>query len=416
MTSHFFLLSGPLTTERLSWLEEALKFYFIQIYPESLMYRATAKSPVFTFLLTGDALASLENPETKEIWSVILSMNAVGIICDRQELELRGIFIDQIKMRSPGQMIDQNNPAADKQPSFWNDVVMQVREKRPPVPPDTVGWLQLESPYMHRSAWHGLRFLFAALENRFSVDLYAYIDGIHMGHTAQRPADAENIGQGLEDLYDLAGKQNLTFQALACNRCATARGYGTWDDGKGVVISTCGIKPFKFRDLNVMIERFRRSHIVLSANAGSIQFPWKGSGPSFDRADQNSTFPPVLILITRSPYSTEYAYGAIAFAVACAHDGILTRVIFLEDGIYALTGDRKISPDSVGYNIQDLINAVAGNENLHLFALSPSFQKRGATKNKNLKAVLEIGYPGLGKILFYLPGNVQADHQRVLIF
>ena len=109
-----------------------------------------------------------------------------------------------------------------------------------------------------------------------------------------------------------------------------------------------------------------------------------------------------MILITQSPYSTEHAYGAIAFAVACAHQGILTRVIFLEDGVYALKGDQKFCPDSVGFNIQNHINAVAGNENLHLFALTPSFQKRGVTKNKTLKAVLEIGYPGLGKILFYI--------------
>ena len=69
MTSHFFLLSGPVTSERLSWFEEALKFYIIQICPESLMYRATPKSPVFTFFLTGDAISSLENPETQQIWS-----------------------------------------------------------------------------------------------------------------------------------------------------------------------------------------------------------------------------------------------------------------------------------------------------------------------------------------------------------
>jgi len=30
--------------------------------------------------------------------------------------------------------------------------------------------------------------------------------------------------------------------------------------------------------------------------------------------------------------------------------------------------------------------------------------------------VLDIGYPGLGKILIYPPGNVTAEHQRVLIF
>ena len=244
----------------------------------------------------------------------------------------------------------------------------------------------------------------------------SYLDGIHLGHTGQGPIESENIGRSLEELYDQAGKQGLTCQILACNRSATARGYSTWDDGEGVIVSICTIKPFKIRDLNVMIDRFEKSHIILSENSGSIQFPWKGSAPSFDRADQNTTAPPVIILITRSPYSTEHAYGAIAFAVACAHQGILTRVVFLEDGVYALTGNQNFCPDSVGFNIQDLINAVAGNENLHLFALSPSFQKRGVTRNKNLKAVLEIGYPGLGKILFYLPGNVLMDHQRVLIF
>ena len=140
---------------------------------------------------------------------------------------------------------------------------------------------------MHRSAWHGLRFLFAALQNRFSVKLYAYLDGIHMGHTGQRPYDAENIGEGLEDLYDLAGTQNLTCQILACNRCASARGYGTWDDGKGVVISTCGIKPFKIRDLNAMVDPFRRNHIILQR----IQDPFssRGKAPVLPLTGQSRT-------------------------------------------------------------------------------------------------------------------------------
>ncbi|MFZ1897916.1 DsrE family protein [Methanoregula sp.] len=416
MTSHFFLLSGPVTGERLSWFGESLRFYFIQIYPESLMFRATTKSPVFTFYLTGDALASLENPETRQIWSAILSLSAVRIICDRQELDLRGISIEHLTMKNPNQVIDQNSLLHNNQPSFWNDVATGVRQNRPPLPPDSIGWFQVESPYMHRSAWHGLRFLFSALENRFSVELYAYLDGVHLGHTGQGPTESENIGRGLLELCDQAGKSGLTCRILACNRSAAARGYRTWDDGKGVIVSVCAVRPFKIRDLNVMIDRFEKSHIILSENSGSIQFPGKGSGPPFDRADQNTTAPPVTILITRSPYSTEHAYGAIAFAVACAHQGILTRVVFLEDGVYALTGKERFCPDSAGFNIQDLINAVAGNENLYLFALTPSFQKRGVTRNKNLKAVLEIGYPGLGKILFYLPGNVLMDHQRVLIF
>ncbi len=282
---------------------------------------------------------------------------------------------------------------------------MLVRQNRPPLPSDSIGWFQIESPYMHRSAWHGLKFLFSALESRFSVELYAYLDGIHMGHTGQSPIESENIGQGLEDLYDLAGKRGLTCQILACNRCATARGYSTWDDGKGVVVSTCAIKPFRIRDLNAMVDRFEHSHIILSDNTGSIQFPGKGSASTYDRSEQNSNSPPVTILITKSPYSTEHAYGAIAFAVACAHQGILTRVVFLEDGIYALKGDPKVCPDSVGFNIQDFINAAAGNENLHLFALSPSFQKRGVTKNQEPEGRAGYRLPGPRKDPVLPPGE-----------
>jgi tRNA 2-thiouridine synthesizing protein C len=415
MTTHFFLLSGPLSVERLSWIEESLKFFFVQLYPETLMHRALAGSPVFSFLITGDALYSLEEPETQQVWSVILSLTAVRMICDRNELELRGISVGQLKMKYPDQVIDQNGLAADNQPSFWKDVAGLVRQNRPPLP-DSIGWLQAESPYMHLSTWYGLRCLSAGLEARLSPELYAYIDGIHMGHTGQNPTESENIGRGLEELHDRSVKQGLPSLFFACNRCATARGYSTWDDGEGTVISTCTIKPFHIRDLNTMIDRFARPHIILAGNAGSIQFPKKGPAVSFDRAEKSSTAPPVTILVTRSPYSTEHAFGAISFAVACAHQGILTRVIFIEDGVYSVAGSHRTPPESVPFNMQDVINTVAGSENLHFFALVPSLQRRGISKNKNLNAVLDIGFPGLGKILFYPPGNVVAEHQRVLIF
>jgi tRNA 2-thiouridine synthesizing protein C len=168
--------------------------------------------------------------------------------------------------------------------------------------------------------------------------------------------------------------------------------------------------------MNAMIDRFVHPHVILADNAGSIQFPKKGPAVSFDRADKSSTAPPVTILVTRSPYSTEHAFGALSFAVACAHQGILTRVIFLEDGVYSVAGSHRAPPESLPFNIHAVINAVAGSENLHLFVLIPSLQKRGLSKNKNLNAVLDIGFPGLGKILFYPPGNVQAEHQRVLVF
>ena len=415
MTMHFFLFSGLLSAERLSWIEECLKFFSVQLYPETLMHRARTDSPVFTFLLTGDALYSLEELETQQVWSAILSLTSVRVICDHQELDLRGISIERLRMKYPDQVTDKNGLAANNQPSFWKDVAAFFRQNRPPLP-DAVGWLQTGSPYMNRSAWHGLRCLSAGLEARMSPELYAYLDGIHVGHAGQSPTESENIGRGLELLYERAAKQGLACQFIACNRCATARGYSTWDDGQGVISSTCTIKPFRIREMNAMIDRFGHNHVILSENAGSIQFPAKGPAVSVDRAEKSSTAPPVTILVTRNPYSTEHAYGALSFAVACAHQGILTRVIFMEDGVNSVAGGHKTLPESVPFNIHDVIHAVAGGENLHLFVLMPSLQRRGLSKNKNLNAVLDIGFPGLGKILFYPPGNVQADHQRVLVF
>jgi tRNA 2-thiouridine synthesizing protein C len=414
MTANIFLLSTSVTLERLSWIAECLKFFFIQLYPETLVHQSKGETPVFSFLLTGDALYSLDDPETQQAWNVILSLSTVRLICDRQELDLRGVSAGHLKMKFPDQVITTNSIGTDGKPSFWNDVAGLARHTKPPLP-GTVGWLQCESPYMHRSAWYGLRFLSAALADRLAVELYAYLDGVHVGHTGQAPTEAENIGAGIEELGERAAHNGLPCQVIACNRNATARGYSTWDDGQGVVISTCAIKTVKIRDLNVLIDRFRQNHIILSPAAGSLQFR-KGGSASFDRAEKSSTAPPVTILITKSPYSTETVFGAISFAVACAHAGILTRVIFMEDGIYALTGTHRTPADFPPYNLQDVINTVAGSENLHFFAFSPSFQKRGIIKDKSLNAVLELGYPGLGKILFYPPGNVQAEHQRVLVF
>ena len=415
MNAHIFLLSGPVAVERLSWIEESLKFFFVQLYPETLMHQKKSESPVFSFFLTGDALYSLEEPETLQVWNIILSFSPVRIVCDRQELDLRGISIGPLRMRFPGQVIDVNSPGTDRKPSFWKDLAHAARQTEPSVP-GSVGWFQLESPYMHRSAWHGLCFLSAVLGERLSAELYAYLDGIHLGHHGQRPADAENIGEGLTGLGEQAAAAGLEFLVLAYARSANARGYSTWDDGQGAVISTCTIRPFKIRELNQMVDHFTQNHTILSPDSGSLHLRKQNAAPSVDRTDKTSRAPPVTLLITRSPYSTGLATGAVSFAAACAHAGILTRVIFIEDGIYAVTGTHRLPLGSAEDNLQDLVNAVAGSENLHFFAFTPSLQKRGIAKDKSLAAVLDIGYPGLGKILFYPPGHVAADHQRVLIF
>jgi tRNA 2-thiouridine synthesizing protein C len=414
MSSHFFLLEGAITRERLSWIEETLKFFFVKLSPGDLLHPTGSHDVVFTFLLTGDALYSLHEPETLRIWEIILSLPSVRIICDRQELDLRGISVGGLKMKNQDQVIDHNRLGVSGQQSFWNDVVKIARQHEQPVP-STIGYFQCQSPYMHRSSLSAVHCLSAALDIHASVELYAYLDGIHLGHTGQRPAECENIGEGLEGIAEKAARKGLLCQMLACRRCATARGYSTWDDGKGQVVSACTIRPFRIRTMDEMVDRFERNHLILGDNVASFQLRKEVQQGMFSHQD-NSRSPPVTILITRTPYGTEMASGALTFAVGCAAQGILTRVIFIEDGVYALSGRHTAEGDVSFFNLQELIDVIAGSNTLHFFAFQPSLHQRGLTKNPKLNAVLDIGTQELGQIFFYPPRDVQAGHQRILFF
>jgi len=414
MTSNFFLLEGFISPERLGWIEENLKFFFVKLHPQNLLHSSRPKDAVFTFFLTGDSLYSLQNPETVPVWEVILSMPAVKIVIDSEELHLRGISVERLRMKNPDQVIIHNSIGLNGRPSFWKDVMKSARQHEQPVP-SLVGYLQLSSPYMNRSSVALLECLRAALEAHASIDMYCYLDGIHIGHQGQRPSEFENIGDGLNELSEKAAKRGLQCQMFACARCAAARGYSTWDDGAGVVISTCAIKPFRIRNINEIIEQFRRNHIILSENCASIQLKKDGMQVTFSVLDREQS-PPLTILITTHPYGTETAFGGLSLAIAAAFHGIQTRVIFMEDGVYALTGVHKPEQPAPFFNLQEVIDTVSGSENLQLFSFTPSLQKRGITKNSRLTGVLDIGIPELGNLLFYSPNGVAANHQRVLFF
>ena len=218
MNPHFFLFNGSVSRERLSWLEECLKYYFIKLNPEDFLHHKKTPDGIFTFLLTGEALNSLRNPETAMIWDILLSLPSVRIICDRQELLLRGISIESLRMKHPGEISDNNRLGISGQQSFWNDVAKIARQHEQPVP-STIGYLQLRSPYMHRSANAAVQCLNAALEVHASIELYAYLDGVHIIHNNQNPTEFENIGEGIEELAKRAAKRNLTCRMIACNRC-----------------------------------------------------------------------------------------------------------------------------------------------------------------------------------------------------
>jgi len=413
MPSHLFLLGSPVTRERLSWIADALKICFVNRIPESFLHSRPGQEPMVSFFLSGDALYSLHETETFSLWESILSLPSVVISCDREEMDLRGLSMDSLKMKYPGQVLDQNGRRISHPRSFWRGLVQAARRTVPGSA--TLGYLHLRSPYMNRASALALSCLQGALEEGMTADLYMYLDGVHAGHINQRPSECRNIGQGLEELDGIARKRGLPFQVLACERSAAARGYSTWDDGRGVSVSTCTIGPMKIRNLGTIIGRFALPQVILGESAGLISME-REERPAPDAWLGGETgIPPVLVLVTRSPYETVHTFGALSLAIACAHEGIPTRVVFLEDGVYALSGSHATEPDDLVFNIQDIIEAAEGPA-LQLYAFMPSLQRRGLAKNPRFSPVFDIGMKEFEEILFSTPKGVRADHQRILFF
>lgn len=413
MISNPFLLGEVLTAERLSWIAGSLKFYFMNLHPDSLRHRSDKENPSFIFFLTGDALYSLIDRDLVLIWEFILSLPLVWIVCDREEMDLRGLSIDSLKMKYPDQIFDKNGRQKSYPRSFWREVTRVCRQHEPES--KTFGHLLLTSPYMHRSCQDVLVCLYAATEEQMSPELYAYLDGLHTAHINQKPSEFMNIGQGFSELNDICRKKNLNYKMLACERSATARGYVTWDDGRGVFTSNCIIDPCKIRDLSAIIERFAMNHPIISESAGlvDIRIP-ESTTDQWIRKERSP--PPVVLLITRPPYSTEYAFGGLSFAIACAHRKIYTRVVFVEEGIYSLTGSHHAEADDTIFTMQELIETMSGNDFIEMYSYQPSLQQRGVNRSNDIKGVLDITTNDLGQILFFPPKGIVAKHQRILFF
>ena len=414
MPPHLFLFGSPVTRERLSWMADALKIFFVNRMPEAFRQAPGAGAePTVSFFLTGDALYSLQNRETLPLWESILSLPAVRVTCDREEMDLRGISVESLKLKFPQQVLDQNGRRISHPRSFWRGLVQAAGKCAPGSA--ALGYLQLSSPYMHRSAGLAVSCLQAALEEGVGAELYTYLDGVHAGHVNQRPSEYRNVGEGIEELDRIARKRALPFQAIACERSAAARGYSTWDDGKGVAVSACAIPPVKIRNLNTIVGRFATPRVILGEDAADVSTaPAHRLAPGGWLAGEADP-PPVLVLVTRGPYGTGHAFGALSLAIACAHQEIATRVVFLEDGIYALLGTHAAEPDDLVFSLQEVIEA-SGSRDLQFYAFQPSFLARGMARNEKLAPVLDIGMKELGEILFETPKGVRTDRQRVLFF
>ena len=73
------------------------------------------------------------------------------------------------------------------------------------------------------------------------------------------------------------------------------------------------------------------------------------------------------------------------------------------------------TPDEKIYNVQEVIDVIAGNPNLQMYAYLPSLQRRNLSRNKKLNSVFEIGVHEIGQVIFTTSGT-SAEHQRVVFF
>jgi tRNA 2-thiouridine synthesizing protein C len=410
MTTNVLLFSTVLTQERLSWIDQALKYHYQKKSSEPSGTPEPGTPVYVTIFLTGDALYSLNEAESLNIWSSVLSLPQVRLICDRDALEHRGITFVPLKERFPDQVTDLPEEGKKGAPSFWTAVLSAARDQFLPSPMQ-IGWLQISSPYMFPAAGYGIHCLSTALDLDCGVSLYAYLDGCYACHTGQNPGDAENIGEAIERLAKHAAEKNLPCTVMISRYSAGARGYQSWDDGMGTIGSSCIVRPAHIKDMDVMIRHIGDHSVLLSENTGCVH-----STLFRDPAHDSPHAPPVIILITHSPYSTGHAYGGIALAVACAHQGIRTRVIFIEDGIYALTGEHRAPQGSCPGALPELVTLLSKSGNLEFSALSPSFHMRGVIKNGALAAVTDIGFAEFGIILFSPPHDAGSGLQRILFF
>lgn len=411
--SHAFILGDPLPVERLSWLAGCLKYSYLVQYPDALRHSGLEESPIFILFITGDALYSLTEKDTRSIWDIILSLPRVWLVCDREELDIRGLSVKALKMKYPDQIFDQNGRKTSYPRSFWRELIRVFRKHAPEAM--SIGYLHFSSPYMHRSSQDSLNFLHAAAEEHLSPELYASMDGIHVIHINQKPAVSMNIGQGFVELDTICKKKGLRLLLLADAASAASRGYVILEAGGKKISSGCAIQQAKIQDLNFIIRRICEEHVILGSSSASILSSGKDGSVAPAKWKQSPP-PSLVILLSHTPYQTEYTLGGLSLAMACARNNIRTRLVFIEDGVYSLVEPTEDQSGGFIFSVQDLINSIQREDtNLEFYAYKPSLAQREIVKNKKLSAVLEIGTNELGRILLTLPGDIAAKHQRIFI-
>jgi tRNA 2-thiouridine synthesizing protein C len=412
MNGSLFFTSERLTTERLSWLVELMKYYSTRIYPESLHRSPRTRTPPFSFFLLGDAGYSVLDHQHRHFWENMFKLPSFRCVFDSRELHLRGISLEPLIMRFPDQIIC-SLPEDDRSGfPFWNLLLDTARDSSGS---PAIGFLFLTSPCPFQSSSYVLDLFRTAVGSGIAPEFYGYLDGVHAMHRDQAPVDRENIAGLFVDIHKIAAKKGLIAMNLICSQSATSRGYRTFIGENGKIVSNCINPPGKIASLNHIVTRFLKSHPILSHTSFSIEIVPQRKYPSVTTS-LTRTPPSVVILATHSPYGTEYTKGAITLGVACAHQGIVTRIVFIEDGIYTLTGQHAQQGKYPPYDLQAVIQKTAHLDNLEYYVYAPSMKSRGLLVSPVLKSVCPISPSELAQIVLQPPANIEAGIQRVFVF
>jgi len=325
---------------------------------------------------------------------------------------MRGISIEPFSRRIPDQIVSAGSGNAGTGSSFAEILLKATRQE---TQDRCLGFLQFESPYLNTSSSAIIDLFQATVGKKISPELYGFLDGVYIMHNGQRPTMTVNAGDMLMKVNEAAQQKGLSPLFLVCSRSAASRGFATFTGHKGKIISSCTLPAAKIWDISQIAGRLCKRHPVLSHSAFAIHLPRSPKVPEI-RSPGGSDHPPLVVLVTHSPYGNEMAFGALTFALACSHLGIFTRVVFMEDGIYSLSGRHKLGDTDPVLNIQSVITATSGTCNLDYYGYVPSFRERGISGSSAWKGVQMIDPAMLAQIFFKAPGGVFADYQRVLIF
>jgi tRNA 2-thiouridine synthesizing protein C len=391
MTFSTFLFCDPIPAERIRWIAAII----VALNDKS----ATEHPGSVKVFLTGDALFSLVDARARPAWAMVSTLPSVQIIADGDELQLQGLR-DSVSSGFPQVMI---TGIGDQGP-FWEGLVTALKEEW--VGLKNAAFLLCNSPYMSRVPVYMLRFLSRVEKAGLHPELYSYLDGVHTLHDGQRPSEFENIGRGVAALAGAAVQSGRDPWFAACSRCATARGYYQMNPGTGFCEPASCIQDITIRPLKEILARFSSNHPIVS----------HASGAMVPGAGRRGGVPHLVVFITNPPYCTEWTFGGMSLALAAAMDGIPTRVIFIEEGVYALHGTHEVPKNDKVFNIQEMVAVTIDVNTLQYFVHAPSLEDRGIDISGAFYLVRKVTNEDLARILFPPDNDCTAPAIRMIFF